>query len=139
MTDTRRSLAAVIFVVVFVVIFAGFFVASGVNHFVNPSFYVAIVPRSLPRPLLLVQVSGAFEVLLGGALLIPRFKRLAAWGLVAILIAVFPANVQMALHPKLYASWSPLLLWARLPLQGLLVAWAWSYTRRPPHEAPRRR
>jgi uncharacterized membrane protein len=120
----------------FLAVFAGLFLAGGVNHFLGPSFYVAIVPSYLPRPLVLVYVSGAFEILLGGALLIPRFRRLAAWGLVALLIAVFPANVQMALHPELYASWRPLLLWVRLPVQGLLVAWALSYTRRAPVAGP---
>jgi uncharacterized membrane protein len=114
----------------FLVVFAGLFVAGGVKHFLSSSFYVAIVPTYLPRPLVLVYVSGAFEILFGGALLVPRFRRLAAWGLVALLIAVFPANVQMALHHESYASWSVPLLWARLPLQGLLVAWAWSYTKR---------
>jgi uncharacterized membrane protein len=116
----------------FTIVFAGLFVASGVNHFRSSSFYVAIVPGYLPRPLILVYLSGALEIVLGATLLVRRYKRLAAWGLVALLIAVFPANVQMALHPELYGSWSPLLLWARLPLQILLVAWAWSYTRRAP-------
>jgi uncharacterized membrane protein len=111
------------------VAFAALFVAGGVTHFLSPSFYVAIVPAYLPRPLVFVHVSGAFEILFGGALLVPRFRRLAAWGLVALLIAVFPANVQMALHHERYASWSVVLLWARLPVQGLLVAWAWSYTK----------
>jgi uncharacterized membrane protein len=112
-----------------VVLFAGLFVAGGMNHFLSAPFYVSIVPAYLPAPRMLVYVSGVCEVALGVLLVLPRFRRAAAWGLVALLIAVFPANVQMALHPVLYPGWRPLWLWARLPLQGLLVAWALGYTR----------
>ncbi len=110
-------------------LFALIFLVAGVVHFVRPSGFVAIIPPYLPAPLALVYVSGACEILLGGALLLPRWQRLAAWGLVALLIAVFPANVQMALHPGLHPAWTPFLRWARLPVQGLLIAWAFAYTR----------
>lgn len=60
-----------------------------------------------------------------------RWSRLAAWGLIALLIAVFPANVHMAMHTELYAWASPLMLWLRLPLQGLLILWAYRYTGTP--------
>jgi len=68
------------------------------------------------------------EVALGGLVLIPRMRRLARWGLTALLIAVFPANVHMALHPQRYAAIPSWLLWLRLPLQGLLIAWVWYST-----------
>jgi uncharacterized membrane protein len=108
------------------------FVAAGVNHFANPDFYVAIVPPYLPAPLTLVYVSGAAEVLLGVLLLVPRFQRVAAWGLIALLLAIFPANLHMALHPELFPEIPPVSLWLRLPLQGVLIAWAYLFTRRAP-------
>ncbi len=74
-------------------------------------------------------LSGLAEIGLGGLLLFEGWSRLAAWGLIALLIAVFPANVNMALHPELYPWASSLGLWLRLFLQGLLIAWAYWYTR----------
>jgi uncharacterized membrane protein len=111
-------------------IMAGLFIAAGVLHFVLTPVYVRIMPAYLPAPIVLVQVSGVCEVLGGCGLLIPQTRRLAAWGLVALLIAVMPANVTMAVR---HADWPNLpewLLWARLPLQVPLIAWAWLYTRR---------
>ena len=114
---------------VFKVVFALFFIAGGVNHFAHADFYLPMMPDYLPSHVLLVQLSGVAEVLLGAALLVPRLERLAAWGLVALLVAVFPANVHMALHPDRFATIAPAMLWLRLPLQLPLLAWAWSYTR----------
>ncbi len=108
-----------------------FFMAAGANHFVNTPFYVSIMPPYLPWPVALVYISGVAEIGLGGLLLFERWSRLAAWGLIALLLAVFPANIHMALHPELYPWASPLGLWLRLSLQGLLIAWAYWYTR--PH------
>ncbi len=106
------------------------FVLAGGNHFVQPDPYVKIVPPYLPWHLELVYVSGFFEMALGALLLVPRYTTLAAWGLIALLIGVFPANVQMALNPELYPTISPVALWLRLPLQGALLAWAFWFTRR---------
>jgi uncharacterized membrane protein len=105
------------------------YLAAGVNHFVSPDFYVRMMPPSLPWPRELVAISGAAEILLGALLLPAATSRLAAWGLIALLIAVFPANLQMALHPKQFPEFSPTALWGRLPVQGLLIVWAWWYTR----------
>ncbi len=73
-------------------------------------------------------------MLLGLALLIRHTAVWAGWGLIALLVAVFPANVHMAMHPELYRSIPPVALWLRLPVQGFLIAWAYWYTRteRPP-------
>ena len=106
-----------------------FFVAAGLNHFINPSPYLKIMPPYLPWHLFLVYLSGFFEVALGLLLLAPAFSRAAAWGLIALLIAVFPANIQMATNPELYPDISPLALWLRLPLQAVFIAWAFWYTR----------
>ena len=100
------------------------------NHFVNPAFYVSIMPTYVPWHPQLVLVSGVAETALGGLLLFRRWTVWAAWGLIALLVAVFPANVHMAQHPELYPSISPMLLWLRLPLQAVFIAWAWWHTRR---------
>jgi uncharacterized membrane protein len=111
-----------------------FYVAAGVNHFVNPDFYVNIMPPYLPWHAELVLLSGVAEVLLGIAVLVPATRVLAAWGIIALLIAVFPANLHVAVHdvPMLGSGqgvgW---LNWVRLPFQGLLIVWAWWYTRAP--------
>ena len=109
---------------------AAVFVGAGVNHFVNPAVYVRIMPPYLPWHLELVYVSGVFEVVLGVLLLVPRWTRLAAWGLIALLVAVFPANVHMALHADQFPEIPPVALWVRLLFQGVFVLWAFWYTRR---------
>lgn len=109
-------------------------VAAGANHFIAPATYVAMMPAALPAHLALVYVSGVAEIAGGLGLILPATRRLAAWGLVALLLAVFPANVNMAIHhlplgARAVPAWA---LWARLPLQALLIAWAWWYTRPAP-------
>ncbi len=110
------------------------FITAGANHFINPAFYVAIMPPYLPWPLELVYLSGVAEIGFGALLLLPRWSRAAAWGLIALLVAVFPANLHMALNTELYAWAPPAALWLRLPLQAVLIAWAYAYTRpaKPP-------
>ena len=100
---------------------------TGVMHFVKPEPFVKIVPDWLPAPRALVAVSGFFEILGGVGLQVPRVRKPAAWGLVALYLAVFPANVNMAIH-KIYTD-NPWILWGRLPFQAVLIAWAWWYTR----------
>lgn len=106
-----------------------FYIFAGANHFLNSAFYLSIMPPYLPWHLFLVGLSGVFEIVLGALLLVPRYSQLAAWGLIALLIAVFPANVHMATHADLYPGISPVLLWVRLPFQLVLIAWAYWYTR----------
>ena len=93
------------------------------------------MPPYLPWHEALIYVSGLAEIGLGGLLLFERWSRLAAWGLIALLIAIFPANVHMAMHPEQYAWASPLVLWLRLPLQGFLILWAYWYTGSEPRES----
>lgn len=114
------------------------FVAAGVNHFVDPEFYLKIMPPYLPWHLFLVYVSGLFEAVLGAALLFKRSTRPAAWGLVALLVAVYPANIHMALHPDLYPEYNQALLWVRLPVQLVLIAAVFWYTRRDTRGPARR-
>ena len=114
------------------VVLAVAMVAVGVAHFVAPDGFVRIVPAFLPAPLVLVYVSGLFEILGGAGLLIRPIRRAAALGLIALFIAVFPANVNMAVNRipldgrTVLPDWA---LWLRLPLQALLVAWAYHLAR----------
>jgi uncharacterized membrane protein len=106
-----------------------FLVLAGVMHFTNTTFYLSIMPPYIPWHPAMVYISGVFEFVLGLTLLVPKLTRLSAWGIIALLIAVFPANLHMALYPELYPYISPLALWIRLPLQGVLIAWAYWFTR----------
>ena len=108
---------------------AALFIVAGANHFLNTPFYMSIMPPYVPWHRPLVYLSGIVEVGLGALLLLRRWARLAAWGLIATLIAVFPANVHMALNAELYPAIPASLLWLRLPLQGVLLAWAYWHTR----------
>ena len=106
--------------------FALGFLAAGCNHFLHTPIYVRIMPPYLPYPAALVYLSGVCEMALGG-LLLTRWQRWAAWGIIALLIAVFPANLQMALHPELYREFPKTLLWIRLPFQAVFIGWAYAY------------
>jgi uncharacterized membrane protein len=106
---------------------AVFFVGAGVNHFRNAGFYERIVPPSFPSPHILVAISGVAEIVGGFGLLIRPLRRWAGWGLIALLVAVFPANLYMAMEPDKFADlhlpgWTFL---ARLPLQAVIIAWVW--------------
>ena len=111
-------------------ILALIFVAAGINHFLNPAFYLKIMPPILPFHLFLVYLSGVFEMIFGGLLLVPRFSRSAAWALIALLIAVFPANIYMAMNAQIFSQYSETALFLRLPLQFVLIGWAFWYTKR---------
>jgi uncharacterized membrane protein len=102
----------------------------GVLHFVKPDQFARIVPDILPYPVSLVYISGFFEVLGGVGLLIPWVSAVAAWGLIALFVAVFPANINQAINsiPLEGVPDNPSFYWFRLPFQAVLIAWAWWYT-----------
>jgi uncharacterized membrane protein len=108
----------------------------GITHFIRPDQYARIVPPQLPHPVGLVYISGVFEILGGIGLLIPLVSVAAAWGLIALFIAVFPANIYQAMNsiPIEGIPHHPVLYWIRLPFQAVLIAWAWWYTRRPENQ-----
>ena len=108
-------------------------IVVGITHFVKPEEYAKIVPPQLPHPFQLVYISGFFEILGGIGLLIPFVSIAAAWGIIALFIAVFPANINMAVNSISIKGIPdyPILYWVRLPLQAVLIAWAWWYTRKP--------
>lgn len=118
--ETFRGILAVAIIIV------------GVTHFIRPEQYARIVPPPLPA-FAMVYVSGFFEILGGIGLLIPLVSVAAAWGLIALFIAVFPANIYQAINsiPIDGIPHHPLLYWFRLPFQAVLITWAWWFTKKP--------
>src|SRR4051794_10669919 len=112
--------------------FAALFVGGGVGHFVATDFYAKMLPPYFPFPLhrTLVFLSGFIEIVLGILLLGPQTSKFAAWGLIALLIAVFPANIHVSRHQELFPL-PPLVHLLRLPMQGVLILWAFVYARQP--------
>lgn len=109
-----------------------FFVFAGVMHFVIPKTYERIVPPYLPAPRTLVYASGAAEIAGGAGLMSRSWRRVAGWWLIATLIAVFPANVHMALNAEEFPQvpGGAVALWGRLPVQGMFIAWVLRAMRR---------
>lgn len=105
---------------------AAIFIGAGAAHFVWPGVFVRIVPPYLPAPRVLVLVSGAAEILGGVGVLVPSVRVAAGWGLILLLVAVVPANVHMALHPDDFARIPRWALYARLPLQLVLILWVYA-------------
>ena len=102
---------------------AGLYFIAGINHFIMPKFYLKIIPPSLPYPKALNYISGLAEIVLAIMLVYPPTTKLAAWGIIALLIAIFPANVY---HYQLAKQkW---ILYGRLPFQLVFILWAWWYT-----------
>lgn len=105
---------------------------AGFSHLLNPEFFVAIVPPKLPNPEWLNVASGLAEIVLGVFVLEPRTRVYAAWGIIALLIAVFPANVYAALEnvgPGGPGTGAGAANYVRLPFQAVFIVWAWWYTR----------
>ena len=112
-----------------------FYITAGAIHFVRPHLYQAAMPPYLPWHLALIYLSGLAEVVFGAAVLVPVLRPLAAWGLIALLIAIFPANIHIAMHnvplggaSEGWGIWN----WVRLPFQAVLIAWAAWYRRPEP-------
>jgi uncharacterized membrane protein len=117
------------------------YVIAGVTHFVVPDLFAQIVPPQLPAATALVYLSGVAEIGVGIGVMVPRTRRVAAWGLVGLLLAVFPANVYMATSGVVIQG-APAAIaqpglgrWIRLPFQGVLIAWALWYTYDTPEAA----
>jgi uncharacterized membrane protein len=109
---------------------ANFFIFAGVNHFVMPRAYERIVPPALRgRSRSVVQLSGVAEIAGGVGVLVPSTRRLSGLGLIALLAAVFPSNLYMAARPREFERIPRWALYARLPLQPLMMLWAWRATR----------
>lgn len=107
---------------------AAIYLLAGLNHFRVPRLYTRIIPPSFPAPKLLNYLSGAAEIVLAIGLCITALTHISAWGIIALLIAVFPANVHMLTNPKASLGIPRWMLWLRLPLQVVLAYWAYLYT-----------
>jgi uncharacterized membrane protein len=110
-------------------VMSGFYVLAGINHFINPGFYESIIPPRLPYPSAINYTSGLCEIIFGILLIPVSTRTVAAWLMIVLLIAVFPANVQMTInywHSKHPQLWITIV---RLPLQAVLIWWAWIYTK----------
>jgi uncharacterized membrane protein len=109
-----------------------FYVLAGINHFRSPNSYVRIIPTYLPAPGLLNTLAGISEIGLGLMLILKQARRVAAWGIIGMLLAFLPVHIDMIIHaPMMLGDFkvTPLIAWLRIPLQGLLILWAWWYTR----------
>ena len=105
------------------------FVLAGANHFLNPGFYVRIMPSYLPWHLELVYLSGLVEIALGVALLIPASSRLAAWALIGLLVVFLSVHVHMLVNAQRFPEVHIGVLWGRLAFQGLFIAWTYWFTK----------
>lgn len=107
---------------------ASLYLLAGLNHFRVPRMYTRMIPPAFPAPKALNIISGIAEIILGILLCIPETSAYAAWGIIALLIAIFPANVYMLMNKKAGMGVPKLILIMRLPLQLVLIWWAWLYT-----------
>lgn len=103
------------------------YIAAGFNHLINPKTYLTIMPPYIPAHQFMVTLSGIAEIVLGIGLLFPVTRSLSAWGLILLLVAVFPANVYMVTSSR-FRKFPLWLRWVRLPLQGVLIWWAYQFT-----------
>lgn len=104
------------------------YIMAGINHFRNPKMYIKIIPSYFSNPKLLNILSGLSEIVLGILLAIPFSTHFAAWGIIALLIAIFPANLFMYQNKKASFNLPKWILFVRLPLQIVLILWAYQYT-----------
>lgn len=109
-------------------IMAILYIIAGINHFAKPKFYLMIIPPVIPFPKMANYVSGLAEIFLGGLLLYEPYSKLAAWGIIALLIAVFPANIYHYTSSEPGKGIPKWILLLRLPFQVVLILWAWWYT-----------
>lgn len=104
------------------------YIGAGINHFRKPGMYIKIIPPMFKNPRLINILSGAAEIILGIFLILPFMTRIAAWGIIALLIAIFPANLYMYHEKKAGFGLAKWILFVRLPLQIVLIYWAYQYT-----------
>ena len=108
-----------------IILMSIFYVGVGIKHFTNPMWFIKIVPPILPYKLSLVYISGFLEILFGILILFPNTRYIAAWGLILLLIAVFPANIYLAMTNGAALNTTPLVAWGRLPFQFIFIAIAY--------------
>ncbi|MXV37348.1 hypothetical protein GO491_01460 [Flavobacteriaceae bacterium Ap0902] len=104
---------------------AGIYMVAGINHFIMPKVYARIMPKAFSQPKLWVYISGVFEILLGLGLLFEPTRAVSAWGIIAMLAVFLWVHFYM-LSPKFETNIPPWVLWLRIPLQFVLMYWAYS-------------
>ena len=112
-----------------IIIMSLFYIMAGTNHFINPVWYVRIVPPFLPFKAAIVYISGILEIILGSLLIFPKTRFIAGWGLIILLVAVYPANIYVALTNGEAMDITPLIAWGRLPFQFVLIGLAYWHSR----------
>ena len=112
-----------------IIIMTLFYIMAGTNHFINPDWYVRIVPPILPFKTAIVYISGILEIILGSLLIFPKTRFIAGWGLIILLLAVYPANIYVALTNGEAMDITPLIAWGRLPFQFVLIGLAYWHSK----------
>ena len=120
----RRSYSSILSLI----LLSAFFITIGVDHFRNPDFYLSIMPQQWSLKLEAVYISGFFEILGGVCVIFHKLRKLAGWGLIALLIAVYPANIHMAVNYHLFPDISQAMLYFRLLLQFFFAYWVYRTT-----------
>ena len=112
-----------------IIIMSLFYIGVGTNHIINPNWFVRIIPPILPFKIAIVYISGIFEIILGSLLIFPMTRFIAGWGLILLLLAVFPANIYVALTQGEAMDTTPMIAWARLPFQIVFIALAYWHSK----------
>ena len=112
-----------------IIIMTLFYIMAGTNHFINPDWYVRIVPPILPFKTAIVYISGILEIILGTLLIFPKTRFIASWGLILLLVAVYPANIYVALTNGEVMDTTPLIAWGRLPFQFVFIGLAYWHSK----------
>ena len=112
-----------------IIIMSLFYIGVGTNHIINPNWFVRIIPPILPFKIAIVYISGIFEIILGSLLIIPKTRYIAGWGLIILLLAVYPANIYVALTNGEAMDITPLIAWGRLPFQFVLIGLAYWHSK----------
>ena len=112
-----------------IIIMSLFYIGAGINHFINPDWFVRIVPPILPFKITIVYISGIFEVILGSLLIFPKTRFIAGWGLILLLLAVYPANIYVALTNGKAMDTTPMIAWVRLPFQFVFIGLAYWHSK----------
>ena len=112
-----------------IILMALFYIMAGTNHFINPDWYVRIVPPIFPFKTAIVYISGILEIILGSLLIFPKTRFIAGWGLIILLVAVYPANIYVALTNGEAMDITPLIAWGRLPFQFVLIGLAYWHSK----------
>ena len=112
-----------------IIIMSLFYIGVGTNHIINPNWFVRIIPPILPFKVAIVYISGIFEIILGSLLIFPKTRFIAGWGLIILLLAVYPANIYVALTNGEAMDTTPMIAWGRLPFQFVFIGLAYWHSK----------